>query len=416
MSFFYFFKKAGIYRSLSNLLKMEGIPRMLQAKSKDGRIITLASLTKQEISKARQAEFFCPTCNESLLVKAGVKTIAHFAHRTESECSSNDHGEGPYHEQGKLMLFQWLKSQGIGVELEKYLPEISQRPDIFVSLNHRRIAIEYQCARIPVDILNSRNAGYNKAGITPIWILGANHFKRIRQKHFHIDQFILSFMHRFSTEFPLTLYFFCPHTRQFITIQHIQITTPRNAIGQFRFTNLSEMNVTNLFIKQQSHELGLFELWKKEKQAFRLQQNNRLYGAELAWHKWLYKKRTHKEQLPSIVHLPVCGQYLMKTKLGNWQSRLVLNVIDPIPIGSTFTLQNCHRLFHYQTQQFSLLKAFDDPIYQYLQLLTILHIIEEIEPHIFKKMKEIQFHKNIEDSLKEDARLMNWLIEYSTIR
>lgn len=388
---------------------------MLQAKSNDGQMITLASLTKQEIGNMRQAEFFCPACDEPVLVKAGVKTIAHFAHRSNSECSSHDYGEGPYHDQGKHLLFQWLKQQGIDVELEKYLPEISQRPDLFVRLNNRKIAFEYQCARIPIETLKERNAGYFKAGITPIWILGANHFKRVRQHHFRIDQFTLSFMHRFSAEFPLTLYFFCPHTRQFITIQHIQLTTSRNAIGQFQFTPLGEMTFSQMFSKQNTHEKSLYERWKKEKRAFRLQPTNRLYGSELAWHRWLYKKGTHKERLPAIVYLPVRGQYLMKTPLGNWQSRLCLDVIDPLPIGGIFTLQNCHRLFHYQTYQFSLLKQFDDPIYQYLHLLQRLHIIEEVEPKLFKKVKDIHSHKNIEGSLKEDARLMNQLIQCSTM-
>lgn len=388
---------------------------MLQAKLNNGQIITLASLTRQEIREARDTNFFCPICNEPVLIKAGVKTIAHFAHRSNSECSSNDYGEGPYHEQGKLMLYKWLKSQRIDVELEKYLPEISQRPDIFVTINNRKIILEFQCARIPVEILNKRNTGYLKAGITPIWILGANHFKRVNTNHFKIDQFTLSFMHRFSADFPLTLYFFCPHTLQFITVQYIQLTSLRYAIGQFRFTPFRKMTFTNMFIRQISNQKRLYELWEKEKIAFRLQPSNRLYGSELAWHRWLYEKGTHKERLPSIVHLPVQGQYLMKTALWNWQSRLCLDVIDPLPIGGIFTLQNCHRLFHHQKQQFSLLKKLDDPIYQYLLLLKKLNIIEEKEPNIFVKIKDIHFHKNIEDSLKADAQLMNRLIHCSTM-
>lgn len=388
---------------------------MLQAKSKAGKSITLASLTKQEMIRARQDEFFCPTCNEPVIVKAGIKTIPHFAHRSKVVCSSNDHGEGLYHEQGKLLLYKWLLSQGIDVELEKYLPEISQRPDLLVTIKHRKIAFEYQCARIPIELLNGRNAGYFKAGITPIWILGANHFKRVRKQHFKIDQFILSFMHRFSPEFPLTLYFFCPDTLQFITIQHIQLTTSRYAIGQFRFIPLSDMTFSNMFIQQHIHKKGLYELWKIEKKDFRLRQNNRTYGLELAWHKWLYAKGTHKERLPSIVYLPVPGQYVMRSPLWNWQSRLCLEVIDPLPIGSPFTLQKCHRLFRYQTQQFSLLNEMEDPIYQYLLLLQKLQIIEEIDPNLFKKVGEISFHKNIEHSLKEDARLMNQLIHCSTM-
>lgn len=394
---------------------MEVKDYMLQAKSNIGKMITLASLTKQEIVTARQGEFFCPTCNEPVLVKAGMQTIPHFAHWSKSECSADDYGEGPYHEQGKLLLYQWLKQQGIDVELEKYLPEISQRPDLYIRLNNRKIAVEYQCARIPIEVLNSRNSGYKKAGITPIWILGANHFKRIGQQRFKIDPFILSFMHRFSVEFPLTLYFFCPHTHQFNTVQHIQLTTARQAIGQFRFIPLRHMTFPHLFTKEKLQERNLYERWKKEKIDFRLRQSNRLSGSELAWHKWLYQNGTHRERLPSIIYLPVPGQYLMKSPLWNWQSRLVLNVVAPLPIGGSFTLQNCRRLFRQQTQQLTLLKQIDDPINQYVQLLINLHIIEKIDSHHFKKLKDIYSHKNIEDSLKSDAHLMNQLIYCSTM-
>lgn len=386
---------------------------MLQAKLNNGKLITLASLTKQEIVKAKQGEFFCPICNELVLVKAGVKTVPHFAHRSKLECAANDYGEGPYHEQGKLLLYNWIKNQGIDVELEKYIAEIGQRPDLFVTIKHRKIAIEYQCARIPGEVLNKRNTGYLKAGITPIWILGAKHFHRLRQHHFKVDQFILSFMHRFSPDFPLTLYFFCPQTLQFIIIQHIQLTTSRNAIGLFRFTSLKDMTFSNLFFQQKLHDKWLNELWKNEKKAFRLRPINRLYGSELAWHKWLYERGTHKESLPSIVYLPVRGQYQMKVALGNWQSRLCLDLIHPLPIGGTFTLESCQRTLRYQPQRYLLLKEIENPIYQYMNLLKKLHIIEEIDSHLFKKVNEIHFQKNMEDSLIEDARLMNQLIHCS---
>lgn len=388
---------------------------MLQAKSNNGKMITLASLTKQEITIARQGDFFCPACKEPVLVKAGAKTIPHFAHWSKSECVANDYGEGPYHEQGKLLLYQWLQHQGIDVELEKYLPEISQRPDLFVSLNHRKIAFEYQCARISIEVLTSRNAGYKQVGITPIWILGANHFKRIGRQHFKLDQFILSFMHRFSAGLPATLYFFCPHTLQFVIIQHIQLTTARQAIGQFQFIPLRNMTFLHLFTKGETDERSLYQQWNKEKKDFRLRPSNRLYGSELSWHKWLYQKGTHKEQLPSTIYLPVSGQYLMTTPLWNWQSRLCLDVIAPLPIGGNFSLHRCQDLFRQQIQAFTLLNVMDDPINQYLQLLTRLQIIEETGTSHFIKRKDIRFHKNIEDSMRSDTHLMNLLIHCSTM-
>src|SRR5690625_1294909 len=153
---------------------------VLQAKNKQGDLVTLAMLPRKQIKLLRKKErFFCPECGEAVIVRAGTKIIPHFAHRSNVNCTNYARGEGVYHEQGKLLLYKWLLSQHISTELEPYLPDIRQRPDLFIRINQRKIAIEYQCARMPLEVIRKRNEGYQKANITPIWILGANQFKRI---------------------------------------------------------------------------------------------------------------------------------------------------------------------------------------------------------------------------------------------
>src|SRR5699024_2794949 len=124
-----------------------------------------------------------------VIVKAGDKVIPHFAHQSKSNCPSGEGGEGPYHEKGKLLLFNWLRSQNLDVKLEKYIKEINQRPDILLKVNKKLIAIEYQCTRIPVEQIRLRNRGYKKAGITPIWILGAKRFSRRARDEITIDDY-----------------------------------------------------------------------------------------------------------------------------------------------------------------------------------------------------------------------------------
>ncbi|ASK60797.1 hypothetical protein CFK37_00530 [Virgibacillus phasianinus] len=390
---------------------------MLQAKLKNGKLITLASLPKQEIIKAKQDEFFCPTCEEPVLVKAGMTMIPHFAHRQRLECASNDYGEGPYHEQGKLVLYNWLRMQQVDVRLEPYIQEIGQRPDLYAELRNRKIAIEYQCARIPIELLSQRNEGYKGMGITPIWILGAKHFQRIRKYHFKIDQFLLSFIHKFSAEFPSTLYFFCPQTLYFIIVQHIHVLSPRYAMGLFRFIPIRDLKFPNIFFQQNRNDTWLYHQWNQEKKAFRLRPAKNKYGSERTWHQWLYKKGAHKETLPSIVYLPIQSQYLMKTPLWNWQSRLCLELLLPLPIGAVFSLDRCYRILHYQPQHhlFSLIRGMDNPVHNYLMLLKKLGIIEELDTNIFQKVQDIHLHKNIEASLEGDARIMNQLLHCSTI-
>ncbi|WP_176555738.1 competence protein CoiA [Virgibacillus ndiopensis] len=387
---------------------------MLQAKTKEGKLVTPASLSKAEIAYAKEnQQFFCPTCKEQVTLKAGAKMIPHFAHRSKRNCPSHESGEGHYHENGKHILFQWLQQQQLDVALEVYLPEINQRPDLLVHIGKKIIALEFQCARVPVEQINSRNDGYIRAGITPIWILGANRFTRLKEHHLKLDQFILHFIHQFSPNFPQTLYFFCPNTNQFIVFQDIQLTRLNQAIGRFHIVSLNKLTFTDLFQHNLLGQYKLHHLWKIEKRLFRLKQRQHLRGRELAWHQWLYLKQTHLEFLPSIVHLPVSSQYLMRSAPWDWQSRLLIDVVNPLPIGGQFSIATCKHILRNQLispNYFPLIKSNANPIQEYLKLLTQLCVIKQFAAQQFIKLKEITFHKNVEEALEADEKIINALL------
>ena len=387
---------------------------MLQAKSNGGEIITLATLSKEEIDVQRKvSQFHCPTCKEPVIIKAGQMVVPHFAHKSKVNCPSNEGGEGPYHEKGKLLLYQWLKLQHLQVELEVYLKEIKQQPDLLLKINNRRIAIEFQCARISINQIQARNAGYQKIGIIPIWILGANQFQRKGQYHLKIDQFTSQFMHQFSASFPLKLFYFCPDAIQLTTFQNIYLTKTKLAIGKPDYKKLENIRFTDLFLKHEFTEKELYELWKKEKKKFRLQPRNHLYGKEREWQQWLYLKQTHLEYLPSIIYLPISEQYKMNTPLWNWQSRLCIEVINPLPLGAEFSINRCEfvlRNHFHQSNHFPLAKSTVNPINQYLYLLEQLKLIKQRSPHHFIKINPIEFHQHIEQSINSDTLIMNELI------
>ncbi len=389
---------------------------MLQAQSEKGNFVTLASLAKAEIETLKQekALFSCPVCKEPVIMKAGSKMIPHFAHQAVSDCPSREGGEGTYHEQGKLLLYQWLRYQRLNVTLEAYIPKINQRPDILLDLNGRQIAIEYQCARIPALQIKLRNEGYKKAGIIPIWIIGANRFNRQTKQHIKLDQFIIHLIHQFTHTYPLTLFFFCPTSAQFITIQDLYFTNNQQSLGRIRVSSLEQIRFPDIFRQHSLKNGEVFQLWKREKKRFRLKQTNHLYGRDLAWHQWLYAKGTHREHIPSVIHLPVKAQERMKTPTWDWQSRLCLELLHPLEIGQTFTLKACQRLLvrHiHPKHEFPLLLATSDPIEQYLQLLVQLEIIQCSAPHTFQKINPICFHQHIEEAIIGDDCLMNQLMK-----
>jgi competence protein CoiA len=387
---------------------------MLQAKTNQGELITLVSLSVGEIDNYKKRhEFYCPACEEHLIIKAGKRIIPHFAHYPKSNCEQRKGGEGPYHEKGKLLLYQWFRSQHLHVELEPYLKEIKQLPDLLLTLNHKRIAIEFQCARISIDQLQQRNKGFQKAGIIPIWILGANQFNRVGKYHLKLDQFIKQFIHQFSPSSSQKLLYFCPETLQLTVFQDIYFTKSGQAVGRFYFNKLYKMKFTDLFMEYPLLRTDLYQLWKNEKRNFRLGSGKRLYGRDLAWHQWLYSQQTHREYLPSLIHLPVSTQYLMKSPPWDWQSRLCISIIEPLPVGRLFTFnrsKNILRNHFYKQSYFPLIETTEHPIQQYFHLLVQLKVIQKQSSDQFIKIKSIPFHTHVEGALISDDLIMDELI------
>lgn len=385
---------------------------MLQAKTKDGKPITLASLSQTEITKWRGRDFFCPGCREQVIVRAGPQTIPHFAHRSRSTCPYKAGGESSYHEKGKFLIYRWLKNQGLSAELEYSLPRLQQRPDIFLTIASKHVAIEYQCSRIPIEIVNKRNNGYFNAGITPIWILSAKLFKRKGRHRLKVDTFLRHFIHHFSALTVPVLYFFCPETLQFSRFQYIYETRPHQALGRIDIFSLRKKIFPDLFVHQLDAKTWFYDEWKHEKKIFRVHQKTQLYGRELAWYKWLYERGIHKEYLPSIIYVPVSGGHIMKTAMWDWQSRICLDIIHPRALGEMFTEQDCNRLldrFIDKTSNFPLIKPHTNPITAYLDFLAREGTLERITSHRYKKIRSIHFYTTLEKAIQGDERFMHRL-------
>src|SRR5699024_2790756 len=112
------------------------------------------------------------------------------------------------------------------------------------------------------------------------------------------------------------------------------------AIGRLTIEKLNQMIFTDLFKNNQFTQSNLYEEWKKKKKTFGLRRNRHAYGREQAWQQWLYLKGLHREHLPSIIYLPVSLQFKMNSAPWDWQSRLCLDMLEPLTIGQKFTIQN----------------------------------------------------------------------------
>ncbi|WP_077623050.1 competence protein CoiA [Sediminibacillus massiliensis] len=389
---------------------------MLSAYNQNGQLINFIGLTKPEINMRKQGQkYFCPICEETLILKAGRKNIPHFSHLPNSDCPFQHDGEGEYHEQGKLDLFQWLRNQGVQAELEKYLPLIKQRPDILFSIGNKTIAIEYQCAKLSMDDYLKRNEGYIQTGITPIWILGSNRMKRKKTGMLYSGTQERAFIHRFSSTFPLTLYFYCPNTKILSVYQHIQVVGRNRLLGQWVHRPLSRTSFKSMF-QEHAPNNQFLQQWKKEKHLFRTKPPT-LYQSreEKTWRNWLYIKHTHNSLLPGIIYLPVSGQYRMKSVPWIWQSRLCLDFLHSLPPFKATSLSVLFEKMdnHFITDaSFPLITAPPDPLKEYLQLLEYLGFVTFVSNTEFMRINPINFPENVEEGLREDDLIIKKLEKY----
>lgn len=114
----------------------------------------------------------CPGCQEPVILKKGGKIAPHFAHYARAECQHFSEGETQRHLEGKEKLYFWLKKQGYDVEMEAWLPELKQRPDLLIVIDERKIVLEYQCSTISFARLKERHEGYLNNGYEVYWLCG----------------------------------------------------------------------------------------------------------------------------------------------------------------------------------------------------------------------------------------------------
>lgn len=393
---------------------------MLQAVMQDGTQITPATMSKGNINelKKKKHSYYCPSCKEKVILRVGEKVIAHFAHLANADCVQSN-GEGEYHEEGKLLLYEWLLKQNLKVELEKYLPELKQQPDLLVDLNGRKIAIEYQCSRISNEEIINRTQGYTKQGIQVIWILGMKLLKRIGTQLFKFDTFSKTMLHQFTPQYPLSIFYFCPESSKLVKIQNLSFLNNKYAVGKLKYHSLNRINIIDLFKANFLTKQELKGAWHREKKNFRVRRRDRLYGEELHWHQWLYLKRLYIEQLPSLIHLPVTTNYRMKVAAWNWQSRLLYDVIDPLEKDQLFSLTRARYVlakYRYKAESFPLIHSIQDPIEEYLLLLTHLGFLEQTSETHFKKLKEIPEQSPLSSSLQSDEKIINELFPENELK
>ena len=121
----------------------------------------------------------CPVCGSKMIYNHGEFKIPHFKHEKNCDCPDMySEGVTEEHIKGIELLHNWLqKQEGItNIELEKWIPETKQRPDIYFEYENKPYVIEFQCSPIATKFLERREL-YRLNEINDIWILGCDKYE-----------------------------------------------------------------------------------------------------------------------------------------------------------------------------------------------------------------------------------------------
>ena len=99
-------------------------------------------------------------------LRKGLLKRHHFAHYAAANCEVFSEGETEEHLSAKELLYEWLTDETI--EIEAYLPDLQQRPDLLVG----KTAIEVQCSALSWRRFVQRTEKYLAYNYSPWWLPG----------------------------------------------------------------------------------------------------------------------------------------------------------------------------------------------------------------------------------------------------
>jgi competence CoiA-like predicted nuclease len=182
----------------------------------------------------------CPVCNDTYEYCHGEVVSPYFRHK-DKDCSGYySEPETEEHKTGKIMLYNWIKNQeGVtNCQLEAWIPETKQRPDIYFEFEGQKFVIEYQCSPIASEYL-LRKELYKLAGISDIWILGTQKYNIKADKYGRIE-----YLGRYRTiekeNMPNGLVYLDIHKKSLII--HINFLTKTHSLLEGLSNDTSKLN------------------------------------------------------------------------------------------------------------------------------------------------------------------------------
>lgn len=333
--------------------------------------------------------YYCPSCRSPVHLKAGSVTRAHFAHYKEKNCDVFSEGETEEHIKGKLQLKQWLEQQNIKVEMEAYLPQLNQRPDLLITLKQRNIALEFQCSPIAIAKVVERTEGYLKAGYEVIWILG---------EKFKYNQQLTAFQKGCLTNLnnELVLFHYLVSSERLEYRSHFTLKQSQKMTNKKR--RLSLNSFLHLNLKKGScppvAEVNIeIEHRKLVRQLYHATAKRRGY-LEL-----LYENNETLVSMPKEVYRTVPSEWMLQDFSFEWKLKFIL-WLDSQSINTVLTKKKIQQwmqqLPYYQSPQLTQEQKIV-PLLEFITILTESNVLKQIRFDKWTIRQQARRYKYLED-------------------
>ncbi|SEK28552.1 competence protein CoiA [Carnobacterium iners] len=356
--------------------------------------------------------YYCPNCKDYVFLKKGSLKVAHFSHFSQTNCSSFSEGETREHLQGKQLLYEWFTKQGLICQLEAYLPNLNQRPDILVWISQTKaIAIEFQCSSLPLKRMIERTVGYKSKGYDVLWIVGSQ---------FKLDDKITAFQRLFiygNAQIKSSLFFLDVIKRTVYFYSNIQqknttqkITYDKYLIKLDQFT-LVDVPVLMKKISNKTKSKKSEELPKSNElmQSHNFLNQGRMYQTPevVLFQKYIYHRGDSLISLPKEIYLVVTDQIMIKTLPHFWKY-ILLKWLSQNNIHSVITLKQLDKqinemiknkeIIFYKMPLLSLEEQ-KKPLYCYIRLLIKVAILEEKDSNQWILRRKPYYYKNEQEKM-----------------
>lgn len=373
--------------------------------------------TREELEQNRiKYKYFCPACNNEVILKLGYKQTWHFAHRKESNCEYATRGETEVHHRAKLEIYQWFKNHGYEPFIEHYLKELKQRPDIFIPIDEKGTVFEVQQGDIQDHVFNKRSESYAKYFFDQYWI-GITSPNKQTSPYLYSAKRLHSLIIRIEPE--LQSIFLNIKERKWIIYKKFRYLSPQKLLAFphiFPLTHSPQdfLHFVNFPSKIDTKSFDQFYLtkWKKEV----MQKRQKIYFTLTPTERFMLRifqqHFLNLNYFPALCALPLKTNIYFITSAIWWQSWLMLDYVNKTTVNGTISIGAAvnkimqlvdQEIFHLRPLPKAKKDLVREAVVEYFQTLTRFSVLERKFVGVYVVRKQLTINKQLDILMKDDA-------------